>query len=211
MATNWALLLHDFSRRCLKMSDKRWKARCDTPASIYVHHHSLLSFLRRNWTSNQDRAIIYLCVNALSLDGTGDERASVIQERRFSMNRKNLFEHKWQFNVPTKPSLKEIWLGFTLLSISSVLGYADNFSLIGICHCSTEDSCTFERGSWWRQERGYKGSLVISLDPFRFGERAKWKLTCSSGYCIEKKKKSCFLSFGEAWKYSSSYLSLALK
>lgn len=90
MATNWALLLPNFSIRCLNMSDKRWKARCGIPASIYTQHHSLLarllSFFPRNWTRNQGRRIIYVCSDDLSLDGTGEERNEkpkcLMQERR---------------------------------------------------------------------------------------------------------------------------------
>lgn len=136
IATNWALLVHNFSNRCLKMSDTRWKARRGTPACIYARHHSLLSFFTRNWTRNQDSGIMYLCADALSLDGRGDERdGSQMYEKpkclwgkktRFSVYNKNSFEHEWQLNVFIKPSLKETCLRFTLPSIPCVLEYAEN-------------------------------------------------------------------------------------
>lgn len=74
MATNCVLLVHSFSIRCLKMSDTSWKERCGTPASFYVWHRSLLAFFTRSWTMNQESSIIYLCADALILDGAGDER-----------------------------------------------------------------------------------------------------------------------------------------
>lgn len=79
MAANWALLEHNFSIMCLKMSDMRWKARCGTPASIYARHHSLLSFFTRHWIRNQDSNIMYLCADALSLDETGGERETAVK------------------------------------------------------------------------------------------------------------------------------------
>ena len=123
-------------------------------------------------------------------------QVSVMQQKKVQ-HVQNSFEHEWQLNVSIKPSLKEMWLGFTLPTLPCVRGcrgFASlHFRLEGIHHCPAEDSCSFKREGWWGQESGYTGSLVIS--------------TGCSGYYTEN--NSCFLNVEEAWTYISSYLSWA--
>ena len=155
------------------MSDASWKARYGTPAPIYAWHCSLLSFFTRGWTMNQDSSIMYLCADAWSLDGAGNERqesnvwktqVSVMHGRRFHVYRKNSLENKHQLHVSIKPSLKEMWLGLTLPSTPCVLEYAGNlpvtFRSIWTC-IAWPRTATALRGSWGGQERGYRWSLVI--------------------------------------------------
>lgn len=182
-----------------------WKARYGTPGPIYAQHCSLLYFFTRSWTMNQDSSIIYLCADALSLDGAGDEsqesnvwkiQVSVMQGRRFHMHRKNSLEYKRQLHVSIKPSLKEMWLGPTFPSIPCVLEYAGNFPvtfrLMG-ARIARPRTAAALRGGWGDPQRGYRWSSAISMDLFKFcSVEKKWKLRAFLGYYIEKKKNRAF-------------------